>query len=112
VVRAYGQFIRQYDRLITLLESEIGQVHGPRLGPSLIMFHVQLIWHNWLVVQPYAAQTHWVESPEFGMGLSILEAQNNLMRPPIVTNIPLLLSLRTTPSDTVVATPAPRSAPI
>jgi hypothetical protein len=37
---AYGRLLRHYDRLFTHLESEIDQVYGRRLGPSLVTFHV------------------------------------------------------------------------
>jgi hypothetical protein len=63
LVGAYDRFLRQYDRLMTRLESEVDQVHGRRLGPSLVTFHIQLMWRNWLVAQLDAAETMWVEPP-------------------------------------------------
>jgi hypothetical protein len=51
VVLSYGQFLRQYEHLITCLESEIEQVHGRQLGRSLVTFHAQLVWRNWIVTQ-------------------------------------------------------------
>jgi hypothetical protein len=52
VVGVYGRFLRKYSRILTRLEFEIDHVHGRRLGPSIMMFHVQLAWRNWMVVQP------------------------------------------------------------
>jgi hypothetical protein len=57
MVMFYGRFLHQYYRLITHILSEIDQVHGRRLGPSLMTFHVQLVWRNWLVVQLDAGET-------------------------------------------------------
>jgi hypothetical protein len=94
--------------LMTHLESEVDQVHGRRLGPSLVTFHIQLMWRNWLVAQLDAAQTNWVDPPVFGVGLSMLEAHDNLMWLPTVTNVPLLLALRHIPRVGLAAAPAAR----
>jgi hypothetical protein len=40
VMLAYGRFLRLYERLETRLESELDYVCGPRLVPSLMVFHV------------------------------------------------------------------------
>jgi hypothetical protein len=108
LVGAYGRFLRQYDRLMTRLESEVGQVHGRRLGPSLVTFHIQLMWRNWLVTQLDAAQADWVDPPVFGVGLSMMEAHNNLMWLPTVTTVPLLLALRHISRVDLAATPSAR----
>jgi hypothetical protein len=42
---------------------EIDQVYGRRLGPSLVTFHVQLAWRNWLVVQLDANETVRLDPP-------------------------------------------------
>jgi hypothetical protein len=94
-ILAYGRFLRQYDRLFTLLESEIDQVYGRLLGPSLGIFHVQLAWRNWLVVQLDASETVRLDPPAFTQGLSMMEVQNNLMWLPIITNVPTLSALHT-----------------
>jgi hypothetical protein len=91
---AYGCFLRQYDCLFTRLESEIDQVYGRRLRPSLVTFHVQLAWRNWLVVQLDANEKVCLDLPDFTQGLNMLEIQNNLMWLPTVTNIPALFALR------------------
>jgi hypothetical protein len=93
VVSAYGRFLRKYSRMLTRLEFEIDHVHGRRLGPSIMTFHVQLAWQNWLVVQLDSGETESISPPDFGAGLSMLETQNNLMWLPSITNVPLLLSL-------------------
>jgi hypothetical protein len=49
--------------------------------------------------------------PIFGLGLSMLEAQYNLVWLPTVTNVPLLLALCTTPRAAVVSPPAARAPP-
>jgi hypothetical protein len=102
---AYGRFLRQYDRLFTCLESEIDQVYGRRLGPSLVTFHVQLAWRNWLVVQLDANETVCLDPPDFTQGLNMLEIQNNLMWFPTVTNIPVLSALRSLARQPAAATP-------
>jgi hypothetical protein len=63
VVEAYGRFLRKYGRLMTLLESEVDQVHGRRIGPSLVTFHIQLMWRNSLAAQLDAVENMWVDPP-------------------------------------------------
>jgi hypothetical protein len=78
-VTAYGRFLRRYSRMLTRIEFEIDHAHGRRLGPSIMTFHVQLDWRNWLVVQLEAGGTESIDPPDFGTGLTMLETQNNLM---------------------------------
>jgi hypothetical protein len=94
-ILTYGRFLRQYDRLFTQPESEMDQVYGRRLGPSLVTFHVQLAWRNWLVVQPDANETVRLDPPAFTQGLNMMEVQNNLMWLPTINNVPALSALRT-----------------
>jgi hypothetical protein len=93
MVDTYGRFLRKYSRMLTWIELEIDHVHGCRLGPSIMMFHVQLARWNWLVVQLDSGETESISPSDFGAGLTMLEMQNNLMWLPSVTNVPLLLSL-------------------
>jgi hypothetical protein len=51
VVLAYGRFLRLYERLETRLESELDYAYARCLGPSLMVFHVQLAILNWLDCQ-------------------------------------------------------------
>jgi hypothetical protein len=90
---AYGSFLRRYSRMLTRLEFEIDHAHGRRLGPSLMTFHVQLAWRNWMVVQLEAVETEAINPPDFGTGLTMLETQNNLMWLPSTTNVTMLLKL-------------------
>jgi hypothetical protein len=110
VVGDYGRFLRKYSRMLTRLEFEIDHVHGWRLGPSIMTFHVQLAWRNWMVLQLDSGETESIAPPDFGAGLSMLEMQNKLMLLPSVTNVPLLLSLSLgsrTPAPAHVAARAP-----
>jgi hypothetical protein len=50
-VIAYSHFLRRYNRMLTRLEFEIDHDHGRYLCPSIMNFHVQLTWRNWMVVQ-------------------------------------------------------------
>jgi hypothetical protein len=113
VVGTYGRFLKEYSRMLTRLEFEIDHVHGRRLGPSIMTFHVQLAWRNWLVVQLDYGKTESISPQDFGAGLSILETQKNLMWLPSVTNVPLLLSLSLggrTPAPAPVVARAPSVA--
>jgi hypothetical protein len=92
-VTAYGRFLRRYSRMLTRLEFEIDHAHGRRLGPSLMTFHIQLAWRNWMVVQLEAGETEAIDPPDFGNGLTMLETQHNLMWLPSITNVPMLLNL-------------------
>jgi hypothetical protein len=102
---AYGRFLRQYDRLFTRLESEINQVYDRRLGPSLVKFHDQLAWRNWLVVQLDANETVCLDPLDFTQGLNMLEIQNNLMWLPMVTYIPVRYALRSLARQPAAVTP-------
>jgi hypothetical protein len=93
VVMVYGRFLRRYRRMLTRLEFEIDHAHGRRLGPAITTFHVKLAWRNWMVLQFDTGETDAIAPPEFGVGLTMLETQHNLMWIPSVTNVPLLLSL-------------------
>jgi hypothetical protein len=92
-VTDYGRFLQRYSRMLTRLEFEIDHAHGRRLGPSLMTFHVQLAWRNWMVVQLEAGETEAIDPPDFNTGLTMLETQNNLMWLPSITNVPMLLNL-------------------
>jgi hypothetical protein len=107
-ILAYSRFLRQYGRLFTRLESEIDQVYGCRLGPSLVTFHVQLAWRNWLVGQLDANETVRLEPPAFAQGLNMMEVQNNLMWLPTINNVPALSALRINVRSPATAT-IPRS---
>jgi hypothetical protein len=107
-IAAYGRFLLKYTRMINRLESEIDQVHGRRLGPDLVTFHVQLVWRNWLATQLETGETGLVDVPAFSQGMDMLEVQNNLMWLPTVTNVPILLALRT-PARTPAPAPAARN---
>jgi hypothetical protein len=107
-IAAYVRFLRKYTRMIKRLESEVDQIHGRRIGPALVVFHVQLTWRNWLATQLETGETGWVEVPAFSQGLDMLEVQNTLMWLHTVTNVPILLALRT-PARTPAPAPAGRN---
>jgi hypothetical protein len=106
VVTTYGQFLRRYRRVLTRLEFEMDHAHGRRLGPAITTFHVQLAWRNWMVLQLDTGETEAITPPDFGVGITMLETQNNLMWPPSVTNVPLLLNL------SLAQRPVPARAPV
>jgi hypothetical protein len=73
VIAASGCFLQKYERMITWLESEVYQVYGQRLGPALVISHVQLAWTDWLATHLETGETGWVEVPSFSQGLDMLE---------------------------------------
>jgi hypothetical protein len=83
----YCSFLRMYDRMLVMLEREVDAVHGRRLGPSLVTFHIQLVLRIWLATQLDAGETIWVGAPDFHHGLNMMEIQNNLMWLPTITNV-------------------------
>jgi hypothetical protein len=93
MVLAYGHFLDLYEHLETRLGSELDHAYGSRLGPALMMFHVQLNIRNWIVCQLDVAETECLSPPDFCQGLHMLEVQTNLMWLPTVTNVPALLAL-------------------
>jgi pyruvate/oxaloacetate carboxyltransferase len=49
-VTDYDRFLRRYSQMPTRLEFEIDHEHGRRLYPSLMTFHVRLLFWNWMMV--------------------------------------------------------------
>jgi hypothetical protein len=96
VVLPYGRFLHLYERLGTRFESELDHTYDRRLGPALMVFHVQLNIHNWIVFQLDVAETECLTPTDVCQGLHMLEVQNNIMWLPTVTNVPALLALRVT----------------
>jgi hypothetical protein len=96
MVLAYSRFWQLYGRLETRLESKLDHAYDRRLGPSLMVFHVQLNIRNWIACQMDVADTECLSPPDFCQGLCMLEVKNNLMWLPTVTNVPALLALRVT----------------
>jgi hypothetical protein len=111
---AYGRFLLQYDRILTRLEIRIDQFYGRRLGPSLVTFHVQLAWRNWMVVELDANETVLLDPPDFTQGINTMEVHSNLMWLPTVNNIPSLSALRTNfhPPPAAPLPRAPTPAPV
>jgi hypothetical protein len=93
-VVACGRFLHMYENLEMWLESELDHACGRRLGPALVVFHVQLALHNWMICQLDVAKMEQIDAPDFCQDLHILEVQKNLMWLPAITNVPALLDLR------------------
>jgi hypothetical protein len=101
--------MRRYRRMLARLEFEIDHAHGRCLGPAIMTFHVQLAWRNWMVLQIDTGETDAITLPDFGVGLIMLETQNNLMWLSYVTKVPLLLNLSL--AQRPVTARAPMTAP-
>jgi hypothetical protein len=110
VVLAYSRFLQLYERLETRLESELDHAYGRRLGPSLMVFHVQLNIRKRIACQLDVAETECLSPPYFCQGLHMLEVHNNLMWLPTVTNVPALLALRVITRASTSRAGAPRSS--
>jgi hypothetical protein len=87
----YKVLLRKYDLLEPRVRRELELVHGPRLGPSLMLFHVQLMLRSWLTDQ-ISSDTH-MHLPDFCTGLRTLEQNNNLSWVPSCANVPQLQDL-------------------
>jgi hypothetical protein len=48
VIMCYKVFRRKYDAMEPRIRREFELVHGARLGPALVVSHVQLMWRSWL----------------------------------------------------------------
>jgi hypothetical protein len=57
VIMCYKVFLRIYDLMEPRARRELKLVHGPRLGPALMVFHVHLMWRSWLAEQ-ISSNTH------------------------------------------------------
>jgi hypothetical protein len=68
-------------------------VHGPQLGPTLVVFHVQLTWHIWLAECAISDMHLPLPLPDFCTGLRTLEQNNNLSWVPSCVNVPQLQAL-------------------
>jgi hypothetical protein len=91
VLMCYKVFLRKYDLMEPRVRREFELVHGPRLGPALMVFHVQLMGRGWLVEQ-ISSDTH-MPLPDFCTGLRTLEQNNNLSWVPSCANVPQLQAL-------------------
>jgi hypothetical protein len=76
---------------------ELDSTHGQHLGPSLMVFHTQLIRRAWFVKQLSTGQTRVIAAPDFCHGLDTFDMHNNLSWLPSVSNVPALQAL-TSPS--------------
>jgi hypothetical protein len=94
-------FLQQFNNLQTRLEGELELAYDSRLAPSIGVFHVQLIWRNWFLLQLDVEERHHLPVPDVCSGLNVIQAQNNLSWLPTVMNVPTLLALRSTPSDVI-----------
>jgi hypothetical protein len=87
----YKVFLRKYDLMEPRVRREFEFVHGPRHGPALMVFHVQLMWRSWLAEQ-ISSDTH-MPLTDFCTGLRTLEQNNNLSWVPSCANVPQLQAL-------------------
>jgi hypothetical protein len=85
VIMCYKVFLRKYDTMDPRIRREFELVHGARLGPDLMVFHVQLMWCSWLSDQ-IGSETH-LPLPYFCTGLRTLEQNNNLSWVPSYANV-------------------------
>jgi hypothetical protein len=85
VLMCYKVFLRKYDLMEPRVRREFELVHGPPLGPALMVFHVQLMWRSWLADQ-ISSDTH-MPLPDSCTGLHTLEQNNNLSWVPSCTNV-------------------------
>jgi hypothetical protein len=92
-ILAYHGFLHQYDHLQNRLEGELEFGYGRWISPSLVTFHVQLIWRNWLLLQLDIEETAHLSAQYFCTGPNVLQSQNNLSCFPTITNVPALLAL-------------------
>jgi hypothetical protein len=83
VLMCYKVFLSKYDLMEPRVRREFELVHGPRLGPALMVFHVQRMWRSWLAEQ-ISSDTH-MPLPDFCTGLRTLEQNNNLPWLPALT---------------------------
>jgi hypothetical protein len=91
VIMCYKVFLRKYDLMDPRVQREFELVYGPRLGPALVVFHVQPMWRCWLVEQ-ISSDTH-MPLPDFCTGLRTMEQNNNLSWLPSCANVPQLQAL-------------------
>jgi hypothetical protein len=96
VLLTYDHFLRSYNCMEIWIERELDHAYGRRLGPALMVFHVQFALRNWYMQQLDVQERNQIAPPDFCQGLHMLEVQNNLMWLPTVANAPSLLALRAT----------------
>jgi hypothetical protein len=93
VLTAWRSMLRQYEWVEARIRNEIDTEVGPRLGPALFVFHLQLILRDWFEDQTRTGQTAIIPAPDFGLHLKTFERQNNLNWLPSVFYVPSLLAL-------------------
>jgi hypothetical protein len=76
VCMCYKGFLNKYNLMEPRFRREFELVHVTRLGPALMVFHVQLMWRSWLVEQ--ISSDTYMHLPDFCTGLLTLEQNNNM----------------------------------
>jgi hypothetical protein len=89
----YQNYLSRLDELESRLRWEFDSAHGKRLGPPLMVFHVQLNWRAWFVKQLSTGETKVIPAPDFCHGIDAFDMHNNLSWVPSVANIPVLHAL-------------------
>jgi hypothetical protein len=92
VLAVYTTFLRKYNAMEPRVWREFDLVYGAKLGPPLMVFHVQLQFRSWLQEQ-IGSDTHRA-LPDFCTRLRTLEQQNNLAWVPSCANVPQLQALQ------------------
>jgi hypothetical protein len=91
VIMCYKVFLRKYDAMEPRIRREFELVHGTRLGPALMVFHVHFMWRSWLSDQ-IDSEAH-LPLPYFCTGLRTLEQNNILSWVPSYANVPQLQAM-------------------
>jgi hypothetical protein len=109
VVLCYKVVLWKYDLMEPRVRREFKMVHGTRMGPALVVFHVQLMGRSWLAEK--ANSDTYLPLPDICTGLCTLEQNNNLSWVPSCVNVPELQTLLWVARPVVATHQATRAVP-
>jgi hypothetical protein len=89
------------------LEGELEFDYGRRLAPSLVLFHVQLMWQNLFLLQLDVEERDHLPAPDL---CYVLQSHNNQSWTPTVMNVSALLALQSTPRGVAAQGGGPAAA--
>jgi len=88
-----GAFLKHYDRMEGRLANAMDKQFGTKASPSVMVFHVHLMWFNWLQEQTALATTCGVDTPDFSQGLKACQMTMTLNWVPNISEVDELAPL-------------------
>ena len=92
-VTSYKQFLLQYQSLEGEITGALNRSHGPKLAPATMVYHINLIWRQWLKKKMDGPTEPANLAPDFTIGLNQHQTLQNTSWAPDVSQVPVLAKL-------------------